>query len=393
MRQRRSNEHLSTAISPTSSASPNRRELMQAGAWLAGGAALAPWATGCAPAEEAAPEEEVAPAPFERGGVTAAPGLGTPQLVETNGITLGVYSQGEGFPVVLCHGFPELAYSWRHQLPALANAGYRAIAPDQRGYGLSDRPEGMENYTLNHLCDDMAGMLDALEIERAVFMGHDWGGGVVWFMARLHPDRVAGVIGVNTPTSHPGHPRDNSNPLIVRTENYYTQTFQPEGVADAKLAANVRKTFEMTLRRGGFWDAEAFAQLPEDSAERQVDLLRMLEEDNFTGELLLTEDELAVFVSTFEQTGFTGGLNWYRASAQVQPDFSTARWDISVPCLYIGAEDDVILPPSSADGMEDFIADLEKHTVMDCGHWTQQEKPDELNRVVIDWLDRKIQTA
>ena len=151
-----------------------------------------------------------------------------------------------------------------------------------------------------------------LELDKAVFCGHDWGGGVVWMMPRLHPDRVAGVIGLNTPTSHPGEPRDNSNSLIVRTENYYTRTFQEPGHADAKLAADVRKTFEMMLRRGGFWDREAFAQLPEDSAERQVDLLRMLDEGNFTGELLLTEDELAVFVNTFEATGFTGGLNWYQ---------------------------------------------------------------------------------
>lgn len=122
-----------------------------------------------------------------------------PSFVETNGIKMAVYEQGDGFPVVFCHGFPELAYSWRHQLPALAEAGYHAIAPDQRGYGRTDRPDEIEAYSLEHLCNDMVGLLDAKNIEKAVFCGHDWGGLVVWMMPILHPDRVAGVIGVNTP--------------------------------------------------------------------------------------------------------------------------------------------------------------------------------------------------
>jgi pimeloyl-ACP methyl ester carboxylesterase len=374
-------DHIPDGGSPLT---PSRRQLLRGFATLAGGAALSTL-TGCGTTATAAQLAK----PFSRNGVAAAPGMGAPKLIETNGITLGVYDQGEGLPVVFSHGFPEMAYSWRHQIKALPAQGYRAIVPDQRGYGLSDRPQGMENYTLRHLCDDMAGLLDALQIDKAVFCGHDWGGGVVWMMPRFHPDRVAGVIGVNTPSSHPGHPRKPQKSPIVRTENYYTNTFQKPGYADARLAADVRKTFEMTLRRGGFWDAKAFPLLPEDSAERQVDLLRMLAEGNFKGELLLSEAELAVFVDTFEATGFTGGLNWYRAAAQVKTDFSTAQWDINVPCLYVGAENDVILPPSSADGMEDFISDFERYTVANCGHWTQQEKPEELNRVMLEWLRRK----
>ncbi len=97
-----------------------------------------------------------------------------------------------------------------------------------------------------------------------------------------------------------------------------------------------------------------------------------------------------MFVETFTATGFTGGLNWYRAAAQIKPDYQSVRWDINVPCLYVGAENDVILPPSSADGMDEFISDFEKYTVADCGHWTQQEKPEELNKVMLDWLNRKI---
>ncbi|MEM6706178.1 MAG: alpha/beta hydrolase [Acidobacteriota bacterium] len=374
---------------PKRSTQTTRRLFLQQSSTLAGGLAASTLVPGCGapPADEEVAADS--PAPFSRNGVTAAPGLPTPTMIDTNGVSLAVYDQGEGTPIVFCHGFPELAYSWRHQIQAVSEAGYRAIAPDQRGYGLSDRPEGFENYTLGHLCADLDGVLDALEIEKAVFCGHDWGGGVVWMMPRVFPERVAGVVGVNTPAMHPMVQRE-PNPLIVQSENYYVATFQPPGVADEKLAADVRRSFEMMLRKDGIWDREAFAALPEDSAERQVDLLRMLEEGNFAGELLLTEDELAVFVDTYEATGFTGGLNWYRAAAQTPPNLQVEDWNIDVPCLYIGAEDDVILPPESADGMDTYIADLETYTVADCGHWTQQEKPEEVNRVLIDWLGRKI---
>ena len=367
-----------------------RRQTLQ---WLGlgAGATLAGCAPGTGNTDEAVDPDPASPAPVDETAVRPAPGLPEPRYVDTNGIRMAVYDTGgDGVPVVLNHGFPELAYSWRHQLKALAEAGYRAIAPDQRGYGLTDRPEGMENYTIGHLCADMEGMLDALGIDQAVFCGHDWGGGVVWMMVRLFPQRVKGVIGVNTPAFHPQHQRE-PNPLIVRTDNYYTNTFQPPGQAEAVLSKDVRATFEYFMRRGGMWNQEEFMALPEDSAERQLDLLRLIEEGNPTGELMLTQEELDYFVDTFEKTGFTGGLNWYRASAQVQsPPPEGVVWDISVPCLYVGAENDVVLPPSSADGMENYITDLEKQTIADCGHWTQQEKPEELNAILIDWLSRKI---
>ncbi|HVS15699.1 MAG TPA: alpha/beta hydrolase, partial [Thermoanaerobaculia bacterium] len=327
-------------------------------------------------------------------GVVAAPGLPSPRFVEANGIRIGVYDTGgDGPPIVLSHGFPELAFSWRHQIRAFSEAGYRVIAPDQRGYGLSEKPEPIDAYTLDHLCADLVGILDDAGIERAVFCGHDWGGGVVWMMPRLHPVRVAGVIGVNTPAGdpRPEHRRPPSEePLIVRTESFYVNTFQEPGRAEEVLSRDVRATFEAFMRRGGLWNVEAFKVLPEDSPERQMDILRMLEESEPSGELFLTEDELAYFVDTFEKTGFTGGLNWYRAAVQLSPDFGELAWDITAPSLYVGAEHDVILRPSSADGMEGYVADLERHTIADCGHWTQQEKPEELNRVVLDWLARKV---
>lgn len=325
-------------------------------------------------------------------GVKPAPYMPIPEFVETNGIRMAVYEQGTGVPVVMCHGFPELAFSWRSQIKAFSNAGFRAIAPDQRGYGLTGGPKDNSQYTIRHLCDDLAGMLDAKGIDKAVFCGHDWGGGVVWAMARLHPDRCLGIIGVNTPASRPANlpPATRSEKsLIVMTPNYYVMTFMTPGRAEAVLDKDVRKTFNFMLSRGGLWDKEKFAKLPEDSAQRQMDLLKMVEQGTINGHQFLPEDVMQYFTDTFTATGFTGGLNWYRNAPKMRELMKDSAKTIDVPCLYVGAENDVILPPSSADGMEDFIGDLEKYTVKDSGHWTQQEQPAEFNRVTIEWLKRK----
>lgn len=352
----------------------SRRSFMKTTAALA--------AAGALPVTASAQTKSVRPAPY----------MPEPKFIESNGLRMAVYEQGEGIPIVFCHGFPELAFSWRNQIKALSGAGYRCIAPDQRGYGLTGGPEDPKAYTITHLCDDMAGLLDALDIDKAVFVGHDWGGGVVWNMVRLHPDRCLGIVGVNTPSGRPADlppvtPSEKS--LIVMGPNYYVGTFQKPGQAESVLEADVRRTFEMMLCKGDIWNVDAFKKLPEDSPERQMDILAMLKRETFSGETFLPDDVMDYFVETFEITGFTGGLNWYRNIAGFG-NLPNPNWRVKVPCLYVGAENDVILRPSSADGMEDFISDLEKYTVMDCGHWTQQEKPEELNRVLIDWLNRKI---
>lgn len=165
-------------------------------------------------------------------------GFPDPTMVSTNGIDMAVYEAGpkDGFPVVLCHGFPELAYSWRHQLPALAAAGYRVIAPDQRGYGRTSRPDAVDAYDMVHLTGDLVGMLDALGLRKAVFVGHDWGGLVVWQMPLMHADRVEGVIGVNTPFLA----RPPIDPIMgmkaLYGEDMYIVYFQKPGEADAVLA-------------------------------------------------------------------------------------------------------------------------------------------------------------
>ena len=167
-------------------------------------------------------------------GVRPAPNMPAPNFVATNGINMAVYEQGEpGNPaIVFCHGFPELAYSWRYQMGPVSAAGYHCLSPDQRGFGLTGGPEDPSQYDLQYFCDDLIGMLDAKGIEKAVFCGHDWGGAVVWSMGRLYPDRCAGIIGLNTGARRPADlpPLEDPEPsLIVRTPNYYVATFMTPG--------------------------------------------------------------------------------------------------------------------------------------------------------------------
>jgi pimeloyl-ACP methyl ester carboxylesterase len=314
----------------------------------------------------------------------------SPTMIKTNGIDMAVYEAGpkDGLPVVLCHGFPELAYSWRHQLPALAAAGYRVLAPDQRGYGATSRPAPVEDYDMAHLTGDLAGMLDAFGLKDAVFAGHDWGGLVVWQMPIYHRARVKGVIGVNTPF----FPRSPIDPIMglkaMRGENNYVVFFQKPGIADAVLAKDVAKTFRFFMRKN-LVKASDFAQLPPEL--KNFELVHAIEgdESGFRGEMLLTPEELKVFVDAYTATGFTGGINWYRNLTRNWEQSGTMEQRVHVPGLMIMAEDDVVLPPSLTDGMELYVPDLERVLIKDCGHWTQQEKPEETNAAMIAWLKRR----
>ena len=312
-----------------------------------------------------------------------------PTMIRTNGIDMAVYEMGpkDGFPVVLCHGFPELAYSWRHQLPALAKAGYRAIAPDQRGYGRTSRPYAVQDYDMPHLTGDLTGLLDALGLKKAVFAGHDWGGIVVWQMPVYHPDRVAGVIGVNTPFLH--FPMDPIEALrAMRGDNNYVVYFQKPGLADAALAKDVGKTFRFFMRKN-VATAKEFEHAPQQA--KNFELVHALEQDEtgFRGEPLLTDAEMKVFVDTYKRTGFTGGINWYRNLSRNYELGKSMEQIVRVPGLMIMAEDDVVLPPSMTEGMERFVPDLEKVLIRNCGHWTQQEHPQETSNAMIAWLKRR----
>lgn len=311
-----------------------------------------------------------------------------------NGIQMAYYEVGprKGVPLILCHGFPELAFSWRHQLKACEAAGVWAIAPDQRGYGLTSRPEAVTDYDMEHLTGDLVGLLDHLGVEKAVFCGHDWGGIVVWQMPLMHPDRCAGVIGLNTPFMR----RAPMDPIALMRmamgEDMYVVWFQKPAEADAALAADVDKTMRFFMRRPDPAAAAAALAAAQAGEAPKFAFGQALEDWDKSDQSLqlLTPDELAAFVETFERTGFTGGINWYR-------NF-TRNWERSadlptridgIPCLMIMAENDVVLSPAMADGMEEVIGDLEKALVKESGHWTQQERPEEVNRLILDWMGRR----
>ena len=173
----------------------------------------------------------------------------TQRMIESNGIRLNIAEQGQGPLVLLCHGFPESWYSWRHQIGALAAAGFHAVAPDMRGYGKSDRPEAIDQYTIFHLVGDMVGLLDALEAPTAVIVGHDWGASIAWQAARLRPDRFRAVAALSVPF----RPRGTAPPTSVmpRTADaqFYQLYFQEPGVAEAEFERDPR----VTVRNMLYW--------------------------------------------------------------------------------------------------------------------------------------------
>jgi pimeloyl-ACP methyl ester carboxylesterase len=312
------------------------------------------------------------------------------QRVQVNGIELAYYEAGprRGVPIVLCHGFPELAYSWRHQIKALADAGRWVIAPDQRGYGLTSRPDAVTDYDIEHLTGDLVGLLDHLGVEKAIFCGHDWGGFVVWQAPLLHPSRVAGVIGLNTPFM-PRAPLDPIGLMRMRFgPDMYIVWFQTPGDADAVLSADVEKTLRFFMRRPA--GLATLAPPPEGGSTFAFKQLLQQWDPTDVGTQLLNAEELAVFVDTFRATGFTGGINWYRNFTRnwERSEGLPARID-GLPCLMITAELDPVLSPAMAEGMPGLVNDLEMHMVSGSGHWTQQEKPDEVNRLILHWLERR----
>jgi pimeloyl-ACP methyl ester carboxylesterase len=306
----------------------------------------------------------------------------------SSGIGMSVHEQGEGPAVVLCHGFPELAYSWRHQMQPIADAGFRVIAPDMRGYGATDRPESIDAYDLASLCGDLVALLDALNIGKAVFAGHDWGGFVAWGMPVLHPDRTAGVIGVNTPYVPFPHPDMLRMISGGDDDRIYILWFQEPGKADPILHRDTRLMFEKIFIPG-MDPAQAAARMME-SGELDMNPFRRLPELEQFGECILDPEELEHFVATFERTGFTGGINWYRNIARnhkEHPGVGTQKLDL--PCLMVTAEWDPALSPALAANMPNLCSDLEMKMIETCGHFTQQERPEELSALMVDWLVRR----
>jgi len=288
--------------------------------------------------------------------------------VATNGIELFVQDEGEGPAVVLCHGFPELGYSWRLQVPALVSAGFRVIVPDMRGFGRSSAPAEVAAYDVLTLCGDLCGLLDELGEQDAVFVGHDWGATVTWQLAVLHPQRVRAVAGLSVPFV----PRAPAAPIpIMRRhlgEDFYIVWIQQPGVADAALARDVRRT--LTTRRQ--WTA-AWAAETEEQTERPR---------------WLSEQDLAVYVEAFERTGFTGGLNWYRnidRNWELTEPVGERR--VRQPALFLTGERDPVRKFMPAAAMDGWVSDLRASIVVPgAGHWVQQQEPAVVNKELLDCL-------
>ncbi|XP_047712641.1 bifunctional epoxide hydrolase 2 [Prionailurus viverrinus] len=297
------------------------------------------------------------------------------------GVRMHFVELGSGPAVCLCHGFPESWFSWRYQIPALAQAGFRVLALDMKGYGESSAPPEIEEYSLEVLCKEMVTFLDKLGITQAVFIGHDWGGMLVWNMALFYPERVRAVASLNTPfipadPSVPTMEKIKANPIFD-----YQLYFQEPGVAEAELEQNLSRTFKSFFRASD----EAFLSV---SRVREMGglFVRTPEEPGLSH--IVTEEDIQFYVQQFKKSGFRGPLNWYRnVDVNWKWGCTGLGRKILIPALMVTAEKDVVLTPEMSKHMEDWIPYLKRGHIMDCGHWTQMEKPTELNRILIEWLE------
>jgi pimeloyl-ACP methyl ester carboxylesterase len=313
--------------------------------------------------------------------------LVTHRSVRANGIDIHLAEAGAGPPVVLLHGFPELWYSWRSQIGALADAGYRAIAPDLRGYGRTTAPPAIEDYGMVHLVADVVGVLDSLGVDRTVVVGHDWGASVAWTCAQLHPDRVAAVAALSVPFQRrpPEPPVALLRRMTAKRFNWALY-FQEPGEAEAELEQDVTRTLRLMLY-GLSGDA------PEDLAARLLGGLpagsRLLDPIPEPGSLpgWLTAADLAYYAAEFGRTGFTGALNRYRNLDRDWADLGRlGAADVTQPALFIGGERDTATRFVDRKPMEQAVADLRSVVIPGCGHWIQQEQPGVVNDELITFL-------
>jgi len=308
----------------------------------------------------------------------------THRTIDTNGIRLHVAEAGQGPLVLLIHGFPELWYSWRHQLPALAEAGYHAVAPDVRGYGQSERPEAIEQYSLKNMLPDFTGILDALGEKTAVVVGHDWGAALAWNSAALYPERYRAVVGMSVP--HLGRaPMAPTQMLkaVFQDNWFYILYFQEPGVAESEFEADVRKTMRLMLAAGGSFDAATAEVTQKKKGDRFLTGLPVPERLPEW----LSEEDVEYFASTFEKTGFRGGLNRYRnmdRDWQELPELGERK--IEQPALFITGDRDPVKSFAPSETMQAMVPNLRGTVEIPGGHWIQQERPREVNEALIGFL-------
>jgi pimeloyl-ACP methyl ester carboxylesterase len=315
----------------------------------------------------------------------------THRQVQANGIDIHIVEAGEGPVVLMVHGFPEIWYSWRHQLPALAAAGYHAVALDMRGCGESEVTESVKDYGLRTQMDDVLGVLDALEVEQAVLVGHDVGAGTTWALAELYPERIAAhaTIGIAYGPRPPTPPTEMIQQFAGDHFNFALYCQEP-GVADAEFEADVRKSLRLFMYAiSGDAPAETVPFLFE---------VKPVGEPLFEGlpdpEVLpgwISEADLDVYTEAYERTGFTPALNGYRnfdSDWEELPEVGTLG--VQQPALFVGGRRDpaVMYTLEGLGVMEAAVPNLRKIVLLPgCGHWAQQERPEEVNHELIDFLD------
>ncbi len=310
------------------------------------------------------------------------------QMLKVNGLDMKVTSMGNGPLVVLCHGFPELAISWRSQIAALAAAGYRAVAPDMRGYGGTTAPSEVSAYSMLHLVGDMVELVSALGEKQAVIIGHDWGAPVAWNCALLRPDLFKAVVGMSVPFVPIGSSDILSYLRYAGIDNFYLQYFQTPGVAEAELerdvATSIRKIHFSASGDGP--KAVTFGMLQ--SGKGILD--NTVEPETLPA--WLSDQDIEQYALEFSRTGFRGGLNWYRNISR--------SWELMIPwrgqvihqpSLFIAGEcDDVLRFPNTQANIDNFSVTLPNirgcHIIPEAGHWIQRERATVVNKLLIEFL-------
>jgi pimeloyl-ACP methyl ester carboxylesterase len=314
------------------------------------------------------------------------------RVIPVNGIEMNVAEYGQGPLVLLCHGWPELWYSWRHQLVALAAAGFRAVAPDLRGFGRTSAPDDVAAYTILHNVGDMVGLVAALGVKRALIVGHDWGAPVAWHAALLRPDLFPAVVGMSVP-----HRRRGAQPPLdtlrkAGKADYYYLYFQ-EQAAEDEFARDPRFTLRRILTIGsGDTPREHKMSMYVDRRKGFLGASR----DAVPLPPWLTEPDIDVFADEYARSGFRGGLNWYR---NIDRNWAlTAPWHgaaIAQPALFIAGTNDAVITGSmgrrALDEMGNVVPNLQgKLLIEGAGHWIQQERPDEVNAALIDFARKHL---
>jgi len=308
------------------------------------------------------------------------------RTVSADGIELFLLEQGEGPLVLLCHGWPELSYSWRHQIGAIADAGFHVVAPDMRGFGRSSAPTEIAAYSIFDTVGDMVALVKALGEKEAVIVGHDWGAPVAWHAALFRPDIFTAVAGLSVPPPFRGRGR----PLEMLREsgisNFYWHYFQAPGIAEAEFERDVARTMRAVLT--GRRLSEPGSSLLIDEGKGFLDNINLDQPlPNWLGEA-----DIAIFAEAYSKTGFRGGLNWYR---NIDRNWElTAPWQdaqIRQPALFIaGARDPVItglIGAKRVGELEKVLPNLTRKLIIDgAGHWIQQERPDEVNAALLAFL-------